>query len=213
MPVVNNTARHNAPDYNHISLAADALATEIGIHDTKSAVEDFCRHARQECIVDRGEDGVPRVIHEITRKPLKDWALTDYRKSHGYMWPTEAPIEMEEAAFGSNPNLTARGALRIAVGEAEYRSLAKKWNSDPVKLVPGRRPGDGDTEAPKPKKSTNPWADTPENVDQNGRWSKAAIRRQSNAALMGNATAQALALAAGSFVGSTGPKSRRLIPR
>jgi hypothetical protein len=131
--------------------------------------------------------------------------------------PTVVAADLEEQAFGAAPSLTARGILLKQLGPAEYAERIEAWKADMKTLRPGTRPtAEGEKQPDAPKQSSgerNPWSDHPVNLDKHGRYTAAALGRQSSITRSLGIEKAATMAKQYSFIGATKPGGRMLISR
>jgi hypothetical protein len=161
----------------------------------ESAIED---------VVERFRAGL-FTLAELPEK-LNEWKST----APHFFSATQSDLHAEAiGAFGEFRTLTAQGAFVTKHGEAQARATAQEFGTT-LGGRPGKTPGHyGKTETPKlPGNKTNPWANAPENLDQRGRYTAAAVAEQARVVkALGMDKAQSIARAAHSFVGATKPNS------
>jgi hypothetical protein len=104
-------------------------------------------------------------------------------------------------------SLKARGELIAQVGEIEAHRIALSYGLNGVGDT--RRARAAETDEIKKGNANNPWADHPQNLDKNGRYSAAAIGRQSALVKINEVAAAEIAAAVGNKIGDTMPKRRR----
>ncbi len=190
--------------------------------DTPSAIDEVfaswgsTEAQRQDAVAVLARDFTEQngaVIHKETGKPIEDTSVREFyteRKPH--LLPPKFERSLADRAF-LDSNITARGQLAKEIGEVAATRLAQSYGLRGLADTRrGTAPATGDDDAGKKNDvgKTNPWSAHADNVDKHGRYTAAAMGKQSSIVRsLGAAKGAELASAAGTFIGSTGPARRR----
>jgi len=104
-------------------------------------------------------------------------------------------------------NLRARGELIGELGELEANRLAKTYGLTGIGDTRRARTAQTD-DVKRGGESRNPWADSPQNTDERGRYTAAAIGRQAALVRANEKGAAEIAAAVGSKIGDTTAQRR-----
>jgi hypothetical protein len=123
-----------------------------------------------------------------------------------HLLPRAFESSLADRAF-IDGNMTARGELIKQVGELEATRIAKTYGLTGVGDT--RRAHAAQTDDAKRDSGKNPWAFSPQNTDERGRYNASALTRQA-ALVKANLTGAAeIAAAVGSKIGDTTAQRRR----
>jgi hypothetical protein len=124
-----------------------------------------------------------------------------------HLLPPQAGAGLADRAF-IDGNLSARGQLVREIGEVAAHKAALSYGLSGIGDT--RRARAAQTDEIKRGGANNPWADTPQNVDRNGRYTAAAIGRQAALVKANEKGAAEIAAAVGNKIGDTMPKRRAI---
>jgi hypothetical protein len=122
-----------------------------------------------------------------------------------HLLPRAFESSLADRAF-IDGNLSARGQLIREVGEVAAHKIALSYGLSGIGDT--RRARAAQTDEIKKGNANNPWADTPQNCDRNGRYTANAIGRQAALVKANEKGAAEIAAAVGNKIGDTQPKRR-----
>lgn len=185
-------------DHLDIDSALDTVFRGYG--STDAQVSDAIAVLAKDFVVNAGA-----IIHRETGLPIDDPKVKTYYVEHKpHLMPPVFERSLADRAF-LDGSLQARAELLKNIGELEATRLAQSYG---LRGLGDTRKGTAPTNDAGKKNDagkTNPWSDHVSNVDARGRYTAAALSRQSSLAKsLPLDRVAALATAAGSFIGSTG---------
>jgi hypothetical protein len=136
--------------------------------------------------------------------------ITAFKKTMQSEKPHLLPRAFESALADRafiDGNLSARGELIKQVGELAANRIAKSYGLSGVGDT--KRARAAETDEVKRGNANNPWSDHPQNTDQRGRYTAAAIGRQAALVKANEQGAAEIAAAVGSKIGDTTAQRRR----
>jgi hypothetical protein len=122
-----------------------------------------------------------------------------------HLLPPQFESSLADRAF-IDGNLSARAQLIREVGELEAARVAKSYGLTGIGDT--KRARAAQTDEIKRGGANNPWSDSPQNVDRNGRYTATAIGRQAALVRANEKGAAEIAAVCGNKIGDTKPARR-----